>query len=91
MKLGRSNQFDLLFISNIIQDKDEIDHAILSTLSNEDILEVAVLLLESKAVAHAILILEFAVLLLCSFSMKYKFEVCISRFLAAQKFLHYFF
>lgn len=61
MKLGRSNQFDLLFISNIIQDKDEIDHAILSTLSNEDILEVAELLLESKAVAHAILILEFAV------------------------------
>ena len=61
MKLGRSNQFDLLFISNIIQEKDELDHTILSALSTEDILGVADLLLESKALAHAILTLEFAV------------------------------
>ena len=61
MKLRRPNQSDLLFISNVIQEKDEIDNAIIGALSNHEILEVAELLLESKAFTHAILVLEFAV------------------------------
>ena len=61
MKLGRPNQSDLLFISNVIQEKDEIDNAIIDALSNDEILEVVELLLESKAFSYAILILEFAI------------------------------